>query len=306
VAGFCLGSAEVVFSNAAQSVLPSLVPREMLPRANGNQYMVQTAGQWFLGPPLGSALFAVAAAAPFGVDAASFAGSAVLLATLPRSRQARRGRAGTGIVEGLRWLLRHRLLRVVAILLGVNNFFSQMGYATLVLLATGVLHVSARGFGLLLAASAVGSVVGGVVNPALARRFGQVPSLVIASAANACIYVGAGLAPDALVLGVLLACNGFTVTLWNVVTVSLRQTIVPDDLLGRVNGAYRMLGWGMMPLGALASGFVAHLAGLRAPFTVAGILRGAALVLLVPALLAASHSLDKRGSQDSAAAVREI
>jgi MFS family permease len=100
--------------------------------------------------------------------------------------------------------------------------------------------------------------------------------------------------------------------MWNVVTVSLRQRIVPDDLLGRVNGAYRMLGWGMMPLGALASGFVAHLAGLRAPFTVAGILRGAALVLLVPALLAASRSRqtgkpgETGGSQESAAAVREI
>ena len=81
---------------------------------------------------------------------------------------------------------------------------------------------------------------------------------------------------------------------------------MPDDLLGRVNGAYRMLGWGMMPLGALASGFVAHLAGLRAPFTVAGILRGAALVLLVPVLLAASHSRENRQSQESAAAVREI
>jgi MFS family permease len=306
VAGFCLGSAEVVFSNAAQSVLPSLVPREKLPRANGNQYVVQTAGQGFVGPPLGSALFVVAAAAPFGVDAASFAGSAVLLATLPRSRQARRDQARTGVVTGLRWLLRHRLLRVVAVLLGANNFFGQMGYATIVLLATGVLHVSTRGYGLLLVGAAVGSVVGGLVNPAITRRAGQVPSLVIASAANACIYVGVGLAPNPVVLGVLLACNGFTVTMWNVVTVSLRQTIVPDDLLGRVNGAYRMLGWGMMPLGALAGGFVAHLAGLRAPFTVAGILRGAVLVLLLPALLAASRSREKGGSRESAPAVREI
>ena len=69
---------------------------------------------------------------------------------------------------------------------------------------------------------------------------------------------------------------GFTVTLWNVVTVSLRQQIVPADLLGRVNSVYRMLGWGLMPLGALAGGFVAHAGGLRAPY-VGGIVCALAL-----------------------------
>jgi MFS family permease len=92
------------------------------------------------------------------------------------------------------------------------------------------------------------------------------------------------------VLGALLAGNGFVVTMWNVVTVTLRQRVVPDELLGQVNSAYRMIGWGMMPLGALAGGLVAHEAGLRAPFTVAGVLRGLALVIVLPALLAVSRA----------------
>jgi MFS family permease len=289
VTGFCLGSAQVVFTNAAQSVLPSLVPADLLPRANGTQYAVQTIGQSFVGPPLGSALFAVAAAAPFGIDVASFAGSAVLLTMLPRFR--RPGTSRAGIRDGLRWLLRHRLLRVVAVLLGMNNFFGQMGWATFVLLATGALHVSARGFGLLLATSAVGSVLGGLVHPAITRRLGQVPSLVIASAANALLYIGISVTSSIVIMGILLAGSGFVITMWNVVTVSLRQQIVPDDLLGRVNSAYRMIGWGMIPLGALAGGFVADLAGLRAPFLVAGIARGVTLLALLPALLAASRAL---------------
>jgi predicted MFS family arabinose efflux permease len=268
-------------------VLPSLVPADMLPRANGTQYAVQTIGQSFAGPPLGSALFAAAAAAPFGIDAASFAGSAVLLAMLPRFRKPGTSRAG--IRDGLRWLLRHRLLRIVAILLGMNNFFGQLGWATFVLLATGVLHVSTRGYGLLLAVSAIGSVLGGLANPAITRRLGLVPSLVIASAANALLYIGISVTSSVVVTGILLAGNGFMVTMWNVVTVSLRQRVVPDDLLGRVNSAYRMLGWGMIPLGALTGGFVAHLAGLRAPFLVAGIARGVVLLALLPALLAASR-----------------
>ena len=74
------------------------------------------------------------------------------------------------------------------------------------------------------------------------------------------------------------------------VTVSLRQQIVPSDLLGRVNSVYRMLGWGLMPVGALARGFVAHAAGLRAPYVVAGILCGLGLLAALPLLLAADRS----------------
>jgi MFS family permease len=296
-AGFFLGSAQVVFDNAAQSVLPSLVPPDLLPKANGTQYVVQVVGGAFLGPPAGSALFAVAPFAPFGVDAVSFAGSAALLSGLARQRPDQRpggqpaaGRGSAGISAGLRWLARHRLLRIVALMLAVSNFSSQMGMATLVLFATQELGVSARGYGLLLGASAVGSVLGGLVNPVLARRFGQVPLLVAASAAGVLVMAGMGVAPDAVVLAALMACRGFTATLWNVVTVSLRQRVIPGELLGRVNSVYRMLGWGTIPLGGLAGGFIAHFAGLRAPYIAAGIFRGAVLLMLVPALLAAARA----------------
>jgi MFS family permease len=292
MAGFCLGTAEVVFSNSAQAILPQLVPPDQLPKANGNQYVAQTVGESFAGPPLGSLLFPARAAAPFALDAASFAGSAALLARLPRGGAQPGNGAGTGstralIAEGLRWLLRHPLLRVVAVLLGVANFCFEMGEAVLVLYATQVLHVGTRGYGLLLAATAVGSVVGGLVNPVLTRQAGLVASLIISMAALSALFVGIGLAPDAVVVAVLMACQGFGITMWNVVTVSLRQTVVPAALLGRVNSVYRMLGWGLVPLGALAGGFVAHAGGLRAPYIVAGVLSAAALLAGVPLLLRA-------------------
>jgi len=287
--GLLLGSAEVIFSNAAQSVLPALVPAELLPKANGSQQVSLTVGESFLGPPAGSLLFAAAAALPFGLDAASFAGSAALLARLPRTRPTDpapgdAGNARAQIAEGLRWLARHRLLRVVAVLLGIYNFANQMGQAILVLLATQTLHVTARGYGLLLAASAVGSVIGGLVNPVLTRRLGLLPSLVLPAVIDAAAFVGIGLAPSPIVVAALLAVQGFSVTMWNVVTVSLRQRIVPGPILGRVNSVYRMLGWGLMPLGALAGGFVAHAAGLRAPYVVAGLLCALSTVVALPLL----------------------
>ena len=291
VAGLLLGSAEVIFSNAAQSVLPALVPPELLPRANGSQQVSLTVGESFLGPPVGSLLFAAAATLPFGLDAASFAGSAALLARLPRTSQASGPAKATiraQIAEGLRWLARHRLLRVVAVLLGILNFANQMGQAVLVLLATQTLHVGSVAYGFLLAATAVGSVVGGLMSPPLVRRLGMLPSLIIVAAAQAALFVGVGLAPDPAVAAVMLAGQGFVVTMWNVVTVSLRQQVVPAHLLGRVNSVYRMLGWGLMPLGALAGGFVAHAAGLRAPYIVAGLLCGLALLAALPLLRAAA------------------
>ena len=295
-AGFLLGSAEVIFSNAAQSILPALVPPELLPKANGSQQVSLTVGESFLGPPAGSLLFAAAAALPFGLDAASFAGSAALVARLPRTghapKNAKRPKIRTQIAEGLRWLAGHRLLRVVAVLLGIYNFANQMGQAVLVLLATQTLHVSTRGYGLLLAASAVGSVVGGLVNPILTRRIGMLPSLVLPALVDAAAFVGIGLAPGPIVVAALLAVQGFSVTMWNVVTVSLRQRVVPGHLLGRVNSVYRMLGWGLMPLGALAGGFVAHAAGLRAPYIVAGLLCGLSALVALPILLAAVRQQD--------------
>jgi MFS family permease len=294
-AGFCLGAAEVMFSNAAQAELPRLVPAESLAKANGNLQVSLTLGETFLGPPLGSVLFAAARALPFGLGAGSFAASAAVLSGLPRREPAERQRlsvAGlrSSVMEGLRWLLRHRLLRIVAVLLGAANFGSQMGQATLVLLATQTLHIGTRGYGLLFTAAAVGSILGGLTNPAITRRLGEMPSLIVAMASFAAVYVAIGLAPGPVVLGLLMACNGFFATMWNVVTVSLRQRIVPDELLGRVNSVYRMIGWGLIPVGSLAGGFAASLAGLRAPYIAGGVVCGLALLAALPVLLRARRS----------------
>jgi MFS family permease len=297
--GLCLGSAQVVFDNASQSVLPVLVAKDLLPRANGSLFAVQVISGSFLGLPAGSALFALAPVAPFAVDAVSFAGSAALLKGLPRSAP-RTGKQGGGTATaggaraGVRWLARHRLLRIVAVMLAVSGFVAAMGSATFVLFATQTLHVSEHGYGLLLASSAAGSVVGGLVNPVLARRVRPVPLLLIVAAVSSVRAVAMGFAPDAVVLGALMALGGFTTTLWNVVTVSMRQQEVPTELFGRVNSVYRMLGWGTRPLGALAGGFIASAAGLRAPFIVAGIVRGTVLLALLPALLAAAGPRERR------------
>lgn len=290
---FGLSACEVFFGNASQAVLPDIVPRSLLPKANGNQYAATTVGQMFLGPPVGSFLFALAIALPFGMDAATFALSAALLATLARQRRPPDAHPAirTAIVDGLRWLNRHRLLRTLALLLGVNNFCFQLGNVSLVLLATQTLHLSARGYGLLLAGGALGSTLGGLVNARIVARLGALRSLITALVANIFVFEGIGISPDAVALGALLALNGFVTTMWNIVTVSMRQQVVPAEFLGRVNSVYRMLGWGLIPLGALTGGFVAHEFGLRAGYPVAGALRGIALLVALPTLVEAVRAV---------------
>ncbi|KAA2266541.1 MFS transporter [Solihabitans fulvus] len=299
VVAFGLGACDVVFGNAAQATLPDLVSKPLLHRANGNQQTITVVGQQFAGPPAGGVLFALAAALPFGVDAASFVLSAVLLATLPR-RSPRRDaqvRGRVAVVDGLRWLGRHRLLRTLAVLLGVNTFCGQLANVTLVLLATQELRLDTRGYGLLLTGAALGSVIGGLVNARVVGRIGALPALLTALATNVVAFVGIGLSPNAVALGAFLAVNGFATTLWNIVTVSVRQQLVPPSLLGRVTSVYKMLGWGLIPLGALTGGLLAHGFGLRAPYPVAGVLRGiallAALPVLVPAMRAQALTLSR-------------
>ncbi|GII14554.1 MFS transporter [Planomonospora parontospora] len=297
VTAFGLGACAVVSANAAQAIVPDLVATPLLHRANGHQQTIATLGSQFLGPPTGGLLFAVAIAAPLGMDTASFALSAALLATLPRRRHhpVEHPPMRTAITDGLRWLARHRLLRTLAVLLGVNTFCGQLGNATLVLLATQTLGLDARGYGLLLAGAALGSVLGGLTGARVINAIGTLPTLLAGLAVNVVVFVGIGLSPNATVLGVLLAANGFTIVLWNVVTIGLRQQLVPPRLLGRVGSVYRMIGWGLIPLGALAGGLVAHAFGLRAPYPVAGVLRGIALLVTMPALIRAFRGWKPHG-----------
>jgi MFS family permease len=262
-----LGFAEVLYDNSAQTILPSIVPKEGLERANGNLWGAELITNQFMGPPLGGFLIAVAVSLPFLLDGVTFAVSAVLIVAISGSFRAR-GDAGIEevqeaapsmrreIADGVRWLWRHRLLRALAIMLGLMNGLTTLAFATFVLFVQEILGLSAAGFGILMTAGAVGGVVGSQVAPAISRRLGPGPSLYLTIVAGVVTSVVTGLTSSALVVGLMAAAFMFSAVLWNVITVSLRQTIIPDQLLGRVNSVYRFFGWGMMPIGAFLGGIL--------------------------------------------------
>lgn len=287
---FAMGVAETMFDNGAQTILPSVVAAPDLPGANGRLFAAEVTANQFVGPPLGSALFVVAAAAPFAVDAASFALSGLLLATIPgRYRSAPRFRAPmrTEIAEGLRWLWNHQVIRSFAIGAAVLNVTFTAGMSLLVLFAQDELGIGEGGFGLLLAGMAVGSTAGSLVASKVVGRLGSRRAVLAAVATIGVTLLGVAITRQALVVGALLSITGFAQMVWNVVAVSYRQTVVPNELLGRINSVYRLLAYGSFPLGALAGGLIAESAGLGTPWLFAGL----GTVLLVPWLAKALRTL---------------
>ncbi len=282
VAALALGAAEVMYDNSAQTILPRLVAKERLERANGNLWGAEMIMNQFVGPPLGGFLIAVSIAVPFVVDSATFGISALLIfliggtfrATATAPAPAERRPMRVEIAEGLRWLWRHHLIRRLAVLLGVMNGAGTAMLATEVLFAQEVLNLGARGFGLLATASAIGGVVGSQVASNITKRIGPGPSLYATLLGGTLTSLGIGLTSNAFVVGAMFFVFMFTAVLWNVITVSLRQSVIPDHLLGRVNSVYRFFGWGMMPMGALIGGAIVSLSApavgremaLRLPF----------------------------------------
>ena len=282
IVSFSLGIAETVFDNAAQAVLPSIVADSDLVTANGRLEGAQIVANQFVGPPLGALLFGLTAAAPFFLDAATFAVAALLVLGLRGSfgpdRVVGDATVRADIAEGLRWLLHHRLLRSLAIALGIMNLIGMAAMTMLVLYAQDVLHLTNWGYGLLLTTEAAGAVLGSAMAARTARRFGTGTTLLLAITVSGASMLVPALWAQPVAVAASLAVGGFGGLGWNVLTVSLRQSLVPDELLGRVNSAYRMVGWGTMPLGAIGGGLIADAFGLRAPFFVAGSL---ALLLAV-------------------------
>jgi len=288
---FAMGTAETLFDNGAQTILPSLVPADSLARANGRLFAAEVTANQFIGPPLGSALFVAAAAVPFGIDAATFAVSALFLATLPGSYRAaiptERKTLRHEIADGLRWLWGHRVIRSFALgAAGLNITFTAAA-SLLVLFAQDELGIGDAGFGLLLAAMAVGSTAGSLLAGRVIDRLGSRRAVVTAVTLMGVTLLVVALAPHPVLVGMLLAIVGFGQMVWNVVAVTYRQTVVPDGMLGRVNSVYRLIAYGSFPVGALAGGLIAEFAGLRSPWLFAGV----GTLALVPWLARALRTL---------------
>lgn len=289
---FLAGCAETMVDNAALAVPPRLLPREQLERANGRLFATQSVINTFVGPPAGAALFALAASAAFYTGAAAFALAGLAALLLPAMRPTaeeleRRRVTPTTISQDIRsgWVhfWRHDLLRRVAFISAAINFFGSATGGLLVLLITGPYDVPMSRYGLFIAVPAAGAIAGSLLAEHVVPRIGGGPTTWLAALVPAVSYAILGLGHDTPLALAGMFCAAIATSLNQIVVSTLRQAAVPDELLGRVTAAYRLVVLGVVPLGAIAGGVLGRGLGIRAPFV------AAAVGLVLAAFLLASR-----------------
>ena len=281
VAAFILGTGEAFFDTNATSIIPALVGRDRLVTANGRLYAAEMLMNSFVGPPIGGLLIAVSVPLALSVGAIGFAAAAVGLLLISGAFRAEqsgpRRRLHVDIGEGIAYLARHPLLRTLTTMVAMGRLGSAGFFALLALyaVAPGPMGLSEPGYGLLLVAFGVGSLVGSVIAGQVVRLLGRAQVLALAQ-----LLFGVGLAvpvftADPIAVGAAFFVAGIAVMAWNITNVSLRQSLLPSRLMGRVHATHRVLANLAGVIGAFVAGGIAQAFGLRAAFAI-----GAAVVIV--------------------------
>jgi MFS family permease len=285
IAAAVSGIAEVFYDTAAQSIIPSIVSRENLDRANGRLFAVELGAQEFAGPPIAGVLVSLAASVVFGVSAGLWIVAILALLSLrghfrPTST-APKARLRTEVREGLAFLFSRPVLRTMALMVGMSNFAFSAIFSILVIYAVGPessLRLTEPQFGLLFAILAAGGLIGSLTAERVQRSIGRAKTLTISVILNATYVFTLALTTNLTAIAVVAFVSGMANMMWNVTTVSFRQRVTPDRLLGRLNSVYRLLAWGTRPLGALFGGLIGQTLGVHAVLISAGVIAAAVLI----------------------------
>lgn len=278
VVAFVAGVLTVFFDVAYMAYLPSLVGREQLVEGNSKLEISRSAAQ-VTGPGLGGTLVELfKGPVAIAVDAVSYVGSALFLLRIhrpePPGADGARPRMTADIVEGLRYVTRHRLLRWIAACTAISNLFGQMAQTALLVFAVRELGMSEGLIGVVFSAGSVAALAAALVSTRAPERLGVGPTIVGAAAMGSATGLILPLATRANGLVVLAAWSlvvAFAGVLYNVTQGSLRQAITPERMQGRMNATMRFMVWGTIPVGALLGGVLGEVVGLRATLAVAAV-----------------------------------
>jgi MFS family permease len=275
---FIVNAGEIVFRSASQALVPAVVPRARLERANGWLVSGTTVMEQMIAGPLGGFLFVAAASLPFFVNAGTYAASAVLVGLVAGSYRAQQtAKAGPQeepqprgvrreLAEGFGWLARQRLLRTMAILIGLLNLTLAAATAVLVLLVKERLGLGAVGYGVLFSCEAVGALAGSVYGDRLIRRVTATWTIRIGLLVEAGFHLALATSRSAFADGAMLALFGVHAALWMVVSTSLRPRLTPPQMLGRGASAYLFIAAAGESAGAMLGGVIAARFGITAPY----------------------------------------
>jgi len=280
LATFVIGTCEVATDTAAQSLIPVILDKKNFEKANSRMNIAETVIQNFIGAPLSGFLYATAIVLPFVLNSFGFLIAAIFVFLIPahlishgspeESETTEKKSFISEIKFGLIYLWNDKPLRRLVATTTALGFVYSLSSSTLILFITEILELPAKYFGVLMACAGSGGVLGAFLTPALSKKFGRGAVLSVAIFISSITVLFQGISPNVWVYGVIGFVSSFAITNWNILLMSCYQVLIPAELYGRIHGARRTFVWGVMPVGALLGGVIAH-SGLRLPLIVGGI-----------------------------------
>lgn len=307
------GLGETLFDNATNAVIPGVVRRDQLDRANGRIQAAQITIDSFLSQPVAGVLFAVSLALPLWAGAAGYLVPIALALALPVvAARASRASTATGSSPGsmarvpareaAQYLWRHRFLRALVVFTSVMGCAFAFAQAPTLLYFLDVQRVPPVAIGFVTAGVGLGALAGSLTASRAVARWGRGLVMWTANIVAAICMVGVGLAPSLPVAILAYAGMAFAVATWNVPWGALRQQIIPAELFGRTLGIIRTLTWGLFPVATILGGVVATV-DLRLPFLAAGVVCAVATLACTRLLLSATRQGPAESVQSSSSSI---
>jgi len=281
---FMFGLLEVTRDNAAQAFLPQIVSKENLPKANGRLFGIEIVTNSFLGTPVGGFLIGFSLITPFIFDTLLMLVSVFFITGIKGKFERTEGinkeqNTSEMIKEGVEWLKNNTLLKRLAIYTGIANFFGSMQFPIMILFAQELIGLNAIQYSFLAYGAAIGGLVGSQVANKVNVRLEESKTLLISVALFGIGMFAPYVTSNPFIVAGSFGLSSFGSVLWNVQAVSIRQALIPDNLLGRVNSVYRLLALGLNPIGAIFGGAIVKILdnsfsrefALRFPFLLGGI-----------------------------------
>jgi MFS family permease len=299
-AAFIIGICEVATDTTAQSLIPQILDEEHYEKGNSRLEISETVIQGFIGSPLSGFLYALAIWLPFFINSMGYAVATLLALSIPiqylqdvriESSQENKPPFIEDIKFGIKYLYNHKVLRRLVITTATIGVCYSMGTATMVLFIVKELELDPMYFGVILTIQGLGALLGAIVAPRASKKFGRSIMMTLGITSSSVVLFLQGFAPNVYIFIALATLGGFAISQWNILLMATYQTIIPNELYGRIHGTRRTLVWGMMPIGSLIGGVLAHFS-LRLPMYVGGFIASVIALSSITFLMSVAKSAE--------------
>lgn len=277
-ASFIIGMSEVAADTTAQSLIPQILEEKNFEKGNSRLQISETVIQGFVGSPLSGFIYSIAISLPFFINSLGLAVAALLALSIPIKYlqdirhddvDKEKKKFVADMKFGIRYLYNEKVLRRLVVTTAAIGVCYSMGMATVVLFIIKELELPKQLFGVVLTIQGLGAISGAFLAPRLSKRFGRSRVMTFGITSSSVVLLLQGFSPNIYIFVALATFGGFAVSQWNILLMATYQTIIPNELYGRIHGTRRTLVWGMMPIGSLLGGLLAHYS-LRLPMYVGG------------------------------------